>query len=70
MSKPESQRRIRATTSEGMIRTTAALPEALHRRLMLASLETRLVATEIIRRALAEWLGRRHRRRRKGGTKR
>ena len=51
--------RIRAKTSKGMIRTTAALPEALHRRLMHASIETRLVATEIIRRALGEWLDKR-----------
>jgi predicted cobalt transporter CbtA len=50
-----------------MIRTTAALPKALHRRLMVASVETRLVATEIIRRALAEWLDRRQRKGRRGG---
>lgn len=51
-------RRIRASSSEGHIRTSAALPEALHRRLMLESLETGIVATEIIRRALIEWLDR------------
>lgn len=51
-------KRVRATSSEGHVRTTAALPEALHRRLMHASIETRLVATEIIRRALTEWLDR------------
>ena len=54
-------RRIRAKTSEGHVRTTAALPEALHRRLMHASVETRLVATEIVRRALADWLDRHER---------
>ena len=41
-------KRIRAATSEGYVRNSAALPEALHRRLMHASIETRLVATEII----------------------
>jgi hypothetical protein len=58
MTKPRSNlKRVRAATGKGMVRTTAALPEALHRRLMVASIETRLVATEIIRRAVAEWLG-------------
>jgi len=49
-----------------MVRTSAALPEALHRRLMHASIETRLVATEIIRRALTEWLDRHAK---KGGSR-
>jgi metal-responsive CopG/Arc/MetJ family transcriptional regulator len=33
-----------------------ALPEKLFRRLSIASLETRMVRTEIVRRALEEWL--------------
>ena len=35
-----------------------ALPEALFRRLSIASLETRMVQTEIVRRALEDWLDR------------
>jgi len=63
-------KRIRASTSEGHVRTTAALPERLHRRLVLASLETRLVGTEIIRRALIEWLDRWEKKgRKKGGPR-
>jgi hypothetical protein len=61
----DPRRRLRAPTSEGYIRTTAALPQALHRRLMLESVETGLVATEIIRRAVAEWLDRHGKRRAK-----
>jgi len=33
-----------------------ALPEALHRRYKLASVETGVVVTELIRRAAAEWI--------------
>jgi len=62
-------KRIRAASSEGYVRTSAALPEALHRRLMHASIETRLVATEIVRRALTEWLDRHAKKPRKGGAK-
>ncbi len=51
-------KRVRASSSEGHVRTSVAMPEELHRRLMLESIETGLVATEIIRRAVAEWLDR------------
>jgi len=39
-----------------MIRTSVALPEDLHRRYKLASIETGAVVTELIRRAAAEWI--------------
>jgi metal-responsive CopG/Arc/MetJ family transcriptional regulator len=49
-------KRIRAGTSKGMIRTSVALPEELHRRFKLASIETGAVVTELLRRAAAEWI--------------
>ncbi len=61
-------KRVRAESAVGHIRTTAALPLDLHRRLMHASVETRLVATEIIRRAVAEWLDRYERKQRRART--
>ena len=39
-----------------MIRTSVSLPEALHRRYKLASVETGVVLTELLRRAAAEWI--------------
>jgi metal-responsive CopG/Arc/MetJ family transcriptional regulator len=51
-----SKVRIRAATRVGHRITTMALPEKLFRRLSIASLETRMVRTEIVRRALEEWL--------------
>lgn len=41
-----------------MIRTSVALPEDLHRRFKLASIETGAVVTELLRRAAAEWIER------------
>jgi len=49
-------KRIRAGSSKGMIRTSVALPEAIHRRYKLASIETGAVVTELLRRAAAEWI--------------
>ena len=49
-------RRIRADSSKGMIRTSVALPEDLHRRFKLASIETGAVVTELLRRAAAMWI--------------
>ena len=49
-------KRIRADSSKGMIRTSVALPESLHRRYKLASIETGAVVTELLRRAAAEWI--------------
>ena len=59
-------KRIRAATRKGMIVTTVALPEDLHRRLALAGLEERIVLTELVRLALVDWLDRRDRQSRKG----
>ena len=39
-----------------MIRTSIALPESLHKRYKLASIETGAVVTELLRRAAAEWI--------------
>jgi hypothetical protein len=49
-------KRIRAGSSKGMIRTSVALPESLHKRYKLASIETGAVVTELLRRAAAEWI--------------
>lgn len=52
------RKRIRAGSSKGMIRTSVALPEELHRRFKLASIETGAVVTELIRQAASEWIER------------
>jgi hypothetical protein len=52
-------KRIRAETREGMRVTTVALREDMHRRLAIAAIEESTVMTEIVRRALGEWLKRR-----------
>lgn len=44
--------------------TTVALREETHRRLAIAAIEESTVMTEIVRRALSEWLDRRSRKRR------
>ena len=49
-------KRIRADSSKGMIRTSIALPQSLHRRYKMASIETGAVVTELLRRAAAEWI--------------
>ena len=49
-------KRIRANSSAGMVRTSIALPESLHKRYKLASIETGAVVTELLRRAAAEWI--------------
>jgi len=49
-------KRIRADSSKGMVRTSIALPESLHKRYKLASIETGAVVTELLRRAAAEWI--------------
>ena len=43
--------------------TTVALDEGMHRRLAIAAIEESTVMTEIVRRALREWLDRRQGRR-------
>ncbi len=47
-----------------MVVTTVALPQEMHRRLLIAAVETNTAATEVVRQALAEWLS--HRPRSKG----
>ncbi len=58
----------RAETRKGMVITTVALDQDLHRRLVLAALEENAASAELIRQALWEWLDRRERR--KGRAKR
>jgi hypothetical protein len=60
-------KRIRASSSKGMVRTSIALPEALHRRYKLASVETGAVVTELLRRAAAEWIEKYRPRKGRGG---
>jgi len=54
-------KRKRADSREGMRVTTIALPEELHRRLVVEALDRRTVMTELVRQALAEWLARKGR---------
>jgi hypothetical protein len=51
-----------ATSREGMVVTTVALGEEMHRQLMIAAVEENTAATEIMREALEAWLSRRSRR--------
>ncbi len=58
----------RAESREGMVITTVALENDLHRKLAIAAIEESAAITEIVRQAVSEWLNRRERRRsRKGG---
>lgn len=57
-------KRVRAESREGMRVTTVALQEDMHRRLAIAAIEESTVMTEIVRRAVGEWLDRRGRKRR------
>ena len=59
----------RAETREGMMITSVALDEALHRRLAIAAVEDNAAITELVRQAIAEWLNKRDRQR-KGRAKR
>ncbi len=56
--------RKRAESREGMVVTTVALEEELHRRLAIAAVEEKTVMTEVVRQAVREWLDRRGRKRR------
>jgi len=56
--------KTRAKTREGMIVTTIALDEDLHRRLAIAAVEDGAALTELVRQALGEWLDRRRKRKR------
>lgn len=41
-----------------MVVTTVALPVEMHRRLLIAAIETNAAATEVVREALEAWLAR------------
>ena len=55
--------RKRATSREGMVVTSVALDQQLHRRLAIAGVEDNTAITEILRQAAREWLDRRDRER-------
>lgn len=55
----------RAKSREGMTVTTVALPNDVHRRLLIAAVENRIAFTEIVRQALIEWLSK-HEKKTKG----
>ncbi len=59
----------RAESREGMVVTSVALDQKLHRRLAIAAVEENAALTELVRQAVREWLDRRDRMR-KGRTKR
>ena len=54
----------RASTREGMVVTTVALPEDLHQRLAIAAVEERAAITELVRQLVTAWLDQRERKRR------
>ena len=57
-----AMRKKRAESRKGMLVTTVALEEVLHRRLAMAAVEENAAMTELVRQAVAEWLDRRERR--------
>ena len=56
-------KRKQAATRTRMKVTTIALPNAMHRRLLVAALNTNTAATEVVRDAVAAWLSRNGKRR-------
>jgi len=52
----------RAKSRAGMVVTTVALEPELHKRLAIAAIEENAAQTELVRRAVREWLGQRDRR--------
>ena len=59
-----ARQKVKAKTRADMKATTLWMPAALHRRLLLASVELNWSGNEIMRVALREWLTRRERRKR------
>ena len=51
----------RAETREGMVVTSVALDQELHRRLAIAAVEDNAALTELVRQAVKEWLDKRDR---------
>ena len=60
----------RAETREGMVVTSVAFDQELHRRLAIAAVEDNAALTELVRVAVGEWLDRRDRERKKTGGRR
>jgi predicted transcriptional regulator len=60
-------RKRRAESRKGMVVTTVALEEDLHRRLAIAALDDKAAITELAREAVREWLDRREVRNRRRG---
>ena len=52
------RKRLRAETRDGMVVTTVALREEVLRRLAVLAAENSTVMTELVRRAVDEWLAR------------
>ena len=63
-------KRQRAASREGMVVTTIALPDDVHRALAIAAIEERTVMTELVRQAVQEWLKRRERKKARKPTSR
>jgi hypothetical protein len=59
----------RAESRQGMVITTVALDQELHRRLAIAAVEDHAAITELVRQAVAEWLIRREGRTKRKGSR-
>ncbi len=55
----------RAESREGMVITSVALDQKLHRRLAIAAVEDNAAITEVVRQAVREWLDRRDKQKRR-----
>ncbi len=55
----------RAQSREGMVVTTVALEKELHQRLAIAAVEDNAALTELVRRAISDWLFRREQKRKR-----
>jgi len=53
-----SPKRKRLDSREGAVTTSMALPRALHQEAMMAAVRLNWTLAEVVRAALAEWLGR------------
>ncbi len=53
---PSLSMKRKAVSREGMTVTSVALPQALHRRLMIASIEDNAAAAELVREAVERYL--------------
>lgn len=59
----------KAESREGMVVTTVALSPDLHRRLAIASIEENAAAAELIRQSITEFLDRREKKPKRGGSR-